>query len=63
MRVSVNVDLHGTLTTTVSPDNEISIGFVALPATDVSWTQLDQQLFAIFQVRGVVTGKRRLFKN
>ncbi|KAF8361746.1 unc-53 [Pristionchus pacificus] len=49
VRVSVNVDLHGTLTTTVSPDNEISIGFVALPATDVSWTQLDQQLFAIFQ--------------
>ncbi|GMS86484.1 hypothetical protein PENTCL1PPCAC_8659 [Pristionchus entomophagus] len=49
VRVSVNVDLHGTLTTTVSPDNEISIGYVALPAADVSWAQLDAQLFALFQ--------------
>ncbi|GMT16446.1 hypothetical protein PFISCL1PPCAC_7743, partial [Pristionchus fissidentatus] len=49
VRVSVNVDLHGTLTSTVSPDNEISIGFLPLPGHDVSWSQLDAQLFALFQ--------------
>ncbi|GMT16439.1 hypothetical protein PFISCL1PPCAC_7736, partial [Pristionchus fissidentatus] len=49
VRVSVNVDLHGTLTSTVSPDNEISIGFLPLPGNDVSWSQLDAQLFALFQ--------------
>ncbi|GMR38090.1 hypothetical protein PMAYCL1PPCAC_08285 [Pristionchus mayeri] len=49
VRVSVNVDLHGALTTTVSPEEEISIGYVALPATDVNWSQLDAQLFVLFQ--------------
>lgn len=53
MKVTVNVDLRGTISNAICPDNEIIIGFLAIPGKEVTWEELDQQIFTLFEVRAL----------
>lgn len=45
----MNVDLRGTISNAICPDNEIIIGFLAIPGKEVTWEELDQQIFTLFE--------------
>ncbi|PIO57741.1 hypothetical protein TELCIR_20839, partial [Teladorsagia circumcincta] len=49
VKVTVNVDLRGVISNAICPDNEIIIGFLAIPGKDVAWEELDQQIFSLFE--------------
>ncbi|VDL81616.1 unnamed protein product [Nippostrongylus brasiliensis] len=49
VKVTVNVDLRGTISSAICPDNEIIIGFLAIPGKEVMWEELDQQIFTLFE--------------
>ncbi|VDO85745.1 unnamed protein product [Heligmosomoides polygyrus] len=49
VKVTVNVDLRGTISNAICPDNEIIIGFLAIPGKEVTWEELDQQIFTLFE--------------
>ncbi|KAK6732929.1 hypothetical protein RB195_016982 [Necator americanus] len=49
VKVTVNVDLRGTISNAICPDNEIIIGFLAIPGKEATWEELDQQIFTLFE--------------
>ncbi|XGW09978.1 hypothetical protein V3C99_011895 [Haemonchus contortus] len=49
VKVTVNVDLRGMISNAICPDNEIIIGFLAIPGKEVPWEELDQQIFSLFE--------------
>ncbi|KHJ82806.1 hypothetical protein OESDEN_17499, partial [Oesophagostomum dentatum] len=49
VKVTVNVDLKGTISNAICPDNEIIIGFLAIPGKETTWEELDQQIFSLFE--------------
>ncbi|VDN27836.1 unnamed protein product, partial [Cylicostephanus goldi] len=49
VKVTVNVDLRGTISNAICPDNEIIIGFLAIPGKETTWEELDQQIFTLFE--------------
>ncbi|EPB76180.1 hypothetical protein ANCCEY_04715 [Ancylostoma ceylanicum] len=49
VKLTVNVDLRGTISNAICPDNEIIIGFLAIPGKEVTWEELDQQIFSLFE--------------
>ncbi|KAJ1363773.1 hypothetical protein KIN20_023706 [Parelaphostrongylus tenuis] len=49
VKVTVNVDLRGVISNAICPDNEIIIGFLEIPGKEVSWEELDQQIFSLFE--------------
>ncbi|CAD6197542.1 unnamed protein product [Caenorhabditis auriculariae] len=49
VKVTVNVDLRGTISDVICPDNEIIVGFLPLPAKETTWAELDQLIVALFQ--------------
>ncbi|CAI4228579.1 unnamed protein product [Auanema sp. JU1783] len=48
VKVTVNVDMRGVISSAICPDNEIIIGFLAIPAKYSTWQELDQQIYTLF---------------
>ena len=43
------MDLKGTISNAICPDNEIIIGFLEMPGKETTWEELDQQIFSLFE--------------
>ncbi|CAB3404126.1 unnamed protein product [Caenorhabditis bovis] len=49
IKVTVNVDLAGEISSIVCPDNEIIVGFLAMPTGQTTWQEIDQQILVLFE--------------
>ena len=50
VKVTVNVDLRGTISSEICPEHEIIIGFLPMPTATTSWDEMDQQIAVLFDV-------------